>query len=300
MTEYGSGGSFSVTMDGPFGGSGGGTTTEKLITIYTSADKWKGGTSPFTQIVEVDGININTKVDLQLSAQQLEDLSDQTITFVAENDSGVVTVYAIGDKPESDCEFQATLNEVVNVTGDNISVIRGNTVSTTMPRADYSQEDETKADYILNKPNEKIDEALTKARAALPKSGGTMTGVLNMGKQIIEDLAEPTKYHHAANQGYVKSFTKDTVNGAEICTTITLESGKWKDKRITTEVADVVSDNEKCMVIVAADPEEANYLAYCESNVRAVSQGDGTLTFACTDEPKTNLTVNVRVRRVAE
>ena len=300
MTEYGSGGSFSVTMDGPFGGSGGGTTTEKLITIYTSADKWKGGTSPFTQVVEVDGININTKVDLQLSAQQLDDLSDQTITFVAENDSGVVTVYAIGDKPESDCEFQATLNEVVNVTGDNIIVIRGNTVSTTMPRADYSQEDETKADYILNKPNEKIDEALTKARAALPKSGGTMTGVLNMGKQIIEDLAEPTKDHHAATQLFVKNFARNTLNNSEKVSVITLDSSKWNDKKITVEAEGVISDSEMCMVIVSADPEEENYLAYCDANVRAISQGEGTLTFACIDIPEKNLTVYVRVRRAAE
>ena len=300
MTEYGSGGSFSVTMDGPFGGSSGGTTTEKLITIYTSAEKWKGGTSPFTQVVEVDGININTKVDLQLSAQQLEDLSDQTITFVAENDSGVITVYAIGDKPETDCEFQATLNEVVNVTGDNISVIRGNTVSTTMPRADYSQEDETKADYILNKPNEKIDEALSKARAALPKSGGTMTGVLNMGKQIIEDLAEPTKDHHAATQGFVKNFAKNTLNDSEKASVITLDSSKWNDKKITVDVEGVISDSEKCMVTVSADPEEENYLAYCDANVRAISQGDGTLTFACIDIPEKNLAVYVRVWRTAE
>lgn len=303
MTEYGSGGSFSVTMDGPFGGSGGGsgeTTTEKLITIHTAASKWKGGTSPFTQVVEVAGININTKVDIQLSAQQLEALSDQTITFVAENDGGVVTMYAIGDKPNVDCEFQATLSEVVNVTGDDIRVIQGNTVSTTMPRADYNQDDETKSDYILNKPNDKIDEALTKARAALPKSGGTMTGVLNMGKQVIEDLADPTKDHHAATQGFVKSFAKSVLNSSEKTTTITLDASKWNDKKNTVEVKGVISDKDKCNIDVSADPEEENYLAYCEANVRAISQGADTLTFSCVDVPEKNLSIYVRVWRAAE
>ena len=273
MTEYGSGGSFSVTMDGPFGGSGGGTTTEKLITIYTSADKWKGGTSPFTQVVEVDGININTKVDLQLSAQQLEDLSDQTITFVAENDSGVVTVYAIGDKPESDCEFQATLNEVVNITGDNISVIRGNTVSTN--------------------PNKQIENAL-------PKSGGTMTGVLDMGNQHIENLANPTENHHAVNLRTVNSIVKNTVNNIETASVITLETSKWDANQITVEVENVISDSSKCNVIVAADPDEVNYLAYCDANIRAIKQGAGSLTFTCTVKPEIDLTVYVRVRRAAE
>lgn len=299
MTEYGSGGSFSVNMDGPFGGSGGGsggTTTEKLITIHTAASKWKGGTSPFTQVVEVDGININIKVNLQLSAQQLEALSDQTITFVAENDGGVVTVYAIGDKPDTDCEFQATLSEVVNVTGDDIRVIQGNTVSTTMPRADYNQDDETKSDYILNKPDDKIDEALTKARAALPKSGGTMTGVLNMGNQIIENLAYPTMEHHAATKGFVNS----TLNSSEKAMTITLDASKWNNKKNTVEIEGVISDNDKCMVTVSADPEEENYLAYCEANVRAISQGTGTLTFSCVDVPEKNLSVYVRVWRAAE
>lgn len=285
MIEYGSGGSFTVTMDGPFsGGSGGGTTTEKLITIYAPASKWKGGTSPFSQVVEVDSININTKVDIQMSAQQLETLSDQTITFVAENDGGVVTMYAIGDKPNVDCEFQATLSEVVNITGDDIRVIQGNTVSTTMPRANYNQTDETKSDFIENKPDEKINEALEKARNAIPRTGGTMSGALK--------IPEPVKNDEAATKGYVDNLEKYYQ--------VTLKTSGWADKKITVDVENVISDSAKCNVMVAADPEEENFNAYGESVVRCVTQGEGTLTFACVEVPKKDLKVNVSVRRIPE
>lgn len=299
MIEYGSGGSFTVTMDGPFsGGSGGGTTTEKLITIYTPASKWKGGTSPFSQVVEVDSININTKVDIQMSAQQLEALSDQTIAFTVDNEAGVVTLYAIGDKPATDCEFQATLKEVVNVTGDGITIIRGNTISTAMPRADYSQEDENKADFIKNKPVQDLNEALTKARDALPKAGGVMTGVLNMGQHVIEDLADPTKDRHAANMGFVKSHVRSFAETMRTFYSVTLSVNNWNDKKITVEAANVTADSDKCHVEVSANPE--SFKEYSEKIVRCESQGDGTLTFTCEDVPEKDLKVNISVWRIPE
>lgn len=281
MTEYGNGGSFTVTMDGPYSG-GGGTTTEKLITIYADASKWKGGTSPFSQVVTVDSININNKVDIQLSAAQIEQLSDQTIAFTAENNGGVVTLYAIGDKPNMDCTFQATLTEVVNVTGEEIKIIRGNTISTNMPRADYTQENETNAAFIRNKPDDKINDALDKARNALPRAGGTMTGALN--------VQTPTTSEHAANKGYVDNLEKYYE--------VTLKASGWADKKIISAVENVTSDSAKCNVTVAAAPEEQNFVAYSEAVVRCVAQGEGTLTFSCVEVPEMDLKVNVAVRRI--
>ena len=282
MTEYGNGGRFTVTMDGPFSGGGGGTTSEKLITIYAAASKWKGGTSPFAQVVGVENINISNKVDLFLSAEQIQQLSDQTIAFTAENDGGIVTVYAIGDKPAIDVTFQATLSEVVNITGEEITVISGNTVSTNMPRANYNQTDETKSDFIENKPDEKINEALDKARNAIPRTGGTMSGALK--------LPEPVNNDEAATKGYVDNLEKYYQ--------VTLKASGWADKKITVDVENVISDSAKCNVMVAADPEEENFNAYGESVVRCMTQGEGTLTFACEEVPKKDLKVNVSVRRV--
>lgn len=109
--EYGEGGSFSVTMDGPFGNAG--SSSVKLTGFAAPAANWKGGTSPYFQIVEVEGISVNSKLDIQLSVDQLQQLHEKDIAFTTENDGGVVTLWAVGDKPTEDLVFQATLTEVV-------------------------------------------------------------------------------------------------------------------------------------------------------------------------------------------
>lgn len=289
MTEYGSGGSFTVTMDGPFSG-GGGAEASKLVKIYAPVSRWKGATSPYSQIVDVDSISINSKVDLQLSAEQLEQLNDQIIAFTAENNGGVVTLYAIGDKPAVDCELQATLTEVLNVTAEEIRIIRGNTVTTNMVRGDYNQKDETKPDYIRNKPDEKLEEALETAKNALPKSGGKMTGDVDMGTKSIKNLGDPVNEKDAVNKKYVDDI--------ETAAVVTLPASGWKDKKITVNDDRVTENEEKCLVTISPKPATDNYMAYCESNVRGISQGTGSLTFECDDVPEKDLLVNVRVRRL--
>ena len=303
MTEYGSGGSFTVTMDGPYSG-GGSTSAEKLTLISAPVANWKGGTSPYSQVVTVAGININSKIDIQLSADQIEQLSDQIITFTAENDAGIVTLYAIGDKPAIDCVFQATLSDVVNISEDNLEAIRGNTVSTNTPRSDFEQKDDTKADFVKNNPSEEIEKAINQAKNALPKAGGTMTGDIHMNSFAIDGLDDPTKDDQATNKKYVDTTVKEYVNSSaasvETFSSVTLPSSGWQNKQITADVPNVSSDGQKCHVIISPDPEEANYLAYCEANVRGISQGEGKITFGCTDTPEKDLKINIRVRRLPE
>jgi hypothetical protein len=107
------------------------------------AGSWVGGGESYSQVVELPGITAHTKVDLQPTAEQLAEFHYKVLSFVAENDGGVVTVYAIGDKPRGDHTIQTTLTEV-----DTIGKIRGNTVGTTMPRPDVNQTDPNSADYI--------------------------------------------------------------------------------------------------------------------------------------------------------
>ena len=109
--EYGTGGNVTVQMAGPFGGSGG--TAAKLTEIALPAANWKGAESPYSQVVTVDGVSVNSKVDLQPSVEQLEIFHDKDIAFSTENDGGVVTVYAVGDRPTNDYTIQATIMEVV-------------------------------------------------------------------------------------------------------------------------------------------------------------------------------------------
>lgn len=111
--EYGIGQGLEVSMEGPFGGSSGGGSSVKMVRISLPAADWKGGESPYSQEVAVDGVSQNSMVNLQLTAEQLQEFHDMDLAFTTVNEDGVVTVYAIGEKPESDYEFQAVLLEVI-------------------------------------------------------------------------------------------------------------------------------------------------------------------------------------------
>ena len=69
----------------------------------------------YGQVVDVNNANItpNSKVDLQLSSEQMVIFYEKDLAFVAENEDGVVTVYCIGQIPENDYQLQATVMEVV-------------------------------------------------------------------------------------------------------------------------------------------------------------------------------------------
>ena len=84
------------------------------ITIY--ADKWEQDANSLIwhQEVQVNNANITpySKVDLQLSAEQVAIFYEKDLAFVTENDGGVVTVYCIGTLPQNTYTMQATVSEV--------------------------------------------------------------------------------------------------------------------------------------------------------------------------------------------
>ena len=77
------------------------------------ANKWVGDESPYSQVVEVVGATEHSQVDLTPSVEQLDTFYEKDLAFVTENDNGVITVYAIGDKPANDYTIQVTITEVV-------------------------------------------------------------------------------------------------------------------------------------------------------------------------------------------
>ena len=85
----------------------------RLSEITLNGNKWQGNASPYSQIVTIDGITENSQVDLTPSVEQLAIFYDKSLAFVAENEDGVVTVYAIGQKPENDYTIQVTITEVI-------------------------------------------------------------------------------------------------------------------------------------------------------------------------------------------
>lgn len=81
------------------------------VTLLASA--WEGEENLYSQIVTIDGVTKNSQVDLTPSVEQLAIFYNKDLAFVTENENGVVTVYAIGQKPQNDYTIQVTLTEVL-------------------------------------------------------------------------------------------------------------------------------------------------------------------------------------------
>ena len=84
----------------------------KIGNVELLASQWVGDTSPYSQVVDVEGATENSQVDLTPSVEQLSIFHHKDLAFVTENDGGIVTVYAIGQKPENDYTIQVTITEV--------------------------------------------------------------------------------------------------------------------------------------------------------------------------------------------
>lgn len=76
------------------------------------ANKWVGTDSPYSQVVEIEGVTECSQVDLKPSVDQLAIFHEKDLAFVTENEDGVVTIYAIGDKPTNDYTMQVSITEV--------------------------------------------------------------------------------------------------------------------------------------------------------------------------------------------
>ena len=84
----------------------------RIVDIELLADKWVGTESPYSQVVDISGVTEHSQVDLTPSVEQLSIFYNKNLAFVTENEDGIVTVYAIGQKPTNDYTMQATVTEV--------------------------------------------------------------------------------------------------------------------------------------------------------------------------------------------
>lgn len=84
----------------------------RLTNVTLPASAWEGSGSLYSQMVTIDGITEYSKVDLLPSVEQLAIFHNKDVAFVTENEDGVVTVYAIGEKPTNDYVIQASVTEV--------------------------------------------------------------------------------------------------------------------------------------------------------------------------------------------
>ena len=83
-----------------------------IVSISLPASEWVGSGNLYSQVVAIDGITENSQVNLTPSVEQLSIFYEKDVTFVTENDGGVVTVYVIGQKPTNDYTIKASVVEV--------------------------------------------------------------------------------------------------------------------------------------------------------------------------------------------
>lgn len=91
------------------------TLRPKSTTVSLPAASWTGNTHPYSQVVTINGVTENSKIDLQPTAAQIVSLNNEGIAMIAENNNGVVTIYAIGNKPSTNYTIQVLLTEVTPV-----------------------------------------------------------------------------------------------------------------------------------------------------------------------------------------
>lgn len=282
MPDYGSGGDITVIMNGPFAGGGGSAVA--VSSFVASAHNWKGATSPYSQVVAIGGLNISAKVDIQLSADQIERLNKQRIAFTTENRGGVVTLYAVGEKPAIDCTFQVALLETV-IIGDNADgVIRGNTVSTVVELTD-----------------------------CLPLAGGKMEGDIDMGGNELTNLRTPYNDKDAAPKDYVDKTAKEKADSAEknandhaekFATTkvseVILTAAGWSSEAPYTQTVSVdgLADNLRALVYPKFPDDSAQDAALAEETVKVskCTREGNQMTFTCRDDkPALDIPVVVEV-----
>lgn len=107
LTEDG----WSNTYDG-FSSGGSAYSMARIGWVELPADAWESDGNLHSQVVDVEGVTEYSQVDLTPSVEQLAVFYEKDLTFVTENEDGVVTVYAIGQKPTNDYTIQVTITEV--------------------------------------------------------------------------------------------------------------------------------------------------------------------------------------------
>lgn len=90
----------------------------QTVATLTLSKNWQGNSSPYTQTVPVTGYTVTryTKVDLVANPSVIEIMLDsRTDEIMIINDNGVLTAYAIGEKPNAALTVQAGLYETLTI-----------------------------------------------------------------------------------------------------------------------------------------------------------------------------------------
>ena len=85
----------------------------QIIVASVSLGKSWTGTGPYTQVVTINGIESDSKIDLQPDANVINKLMESgTTALYIVNNNGVATAVAIGAAPNSALTIQCTITKV--------------------------------------------------------------------------------------------------------------------------------------------------------------------------------------------
>ena len=104
------------------------TNGQRQITVDTVSlgTSWTG-TGPYTQVVTIDGIESDSKIDLQPDAYVINKLMESgTTALYIVNDGGVATAVALGAAPTAALEIQCTITKTAAATPVLNSVLNEN------------------------------------------------------------------------------------------------------------------------------------------------------------------------------
>lgn len=83
--------------------------------VHLSTNWIKDADNRYYQVVTVQNavVTPNSKIDLQISPEDLTIFHEKDLAFVAENEDGTVRVYCVGQVPQNEYDLQCTITEVV-------------------------------------------------------------------------------------------------------------------------------------------------------------------------------------------
>lgn len=215
----------------------------RVITVELSGSWAQDSDDKYYQTLALEGITARSRLDLQPDANMLAEFKQLGLVFVTENNSGVITVYSVGNMPQKAYTMQATIVET-ECNGQNAVV--GIPVGASAAQSDWTQTDDTKSDYIKNKPTlgtlasksevaktdlaTDVQASLNKADTALQSFTETDPTVPSWAKaaskpsyaysEITDKPIIPSSVSEVAHQ-YAISNSRDNISDVETWTKIT-------------------------------------------------------------------------------
>ena len=175
--------------------------------------------------------------------------------------------------------------------------IIGNVAGLGAVQPDWAQTDEKRVDFIRNKPDmtgfaADMGEVRSLAEGALPRSGGKMTGAVNMNSQRLYGLAAPSSDTDAVPRKYMEDY----VSGRRLGGTVILTASGWSGGVQTISVSGILASDMPHWGIVYGTNREAEKEAF--ALVDELEAQAGKFVFRCFgDVPAVALTVQWEVNR---